>query len=152
MLNKIFKLKQHKTKVSTEILAGITTFMAISYIIFLNPIILEGSGMDKGAVYMATIIASALGTFLMGVIANVPYVQSAGLGLNALFTYTLCGTLGFTWQQALAMVFICGVINVLLTLTSIRKRIIDKCQDGTTRAPVQADAAEKENSLRRWCR
>ena len=124
MLNKIFKLKQHKTKVSTEILAGITTFMAISYIIFLNPIILEGSGMDKGAVYMATIIASALGTFLMGVIANVPYVQSAGLGLNALFTYTLCGTLGFTWQQALAMVFICGIINVLVTVTSLRKRII----------------------------
>ena len=124
MLNKIFKLKQHKTKVSTEILAGITTFMAISYIIFLNPIILEGSGMDKGAVYMATIIASALGTFLMGIIANVPYVQSAGLGLNALFTYTLCGTLGFTWQQALAMVFICGVINVLVTITSLRKRII----------------------------
>ena len=124
MLDKIFKLKQHKTKVSTEILAGITTFMAISYIIFLNPIILEGAGMDKGAVYMATILASAFGTFMMGVIANVPYVQSAGLGLNALFTYTLCGTLGFTWQQALAMVFICGVINVLITLTSLRKRII----------------------------
>lgn len=124
MLDKIFKLKQHKTKVSTEILAGITTFMAISYIIFLNPIILEGAGMDKGAVYMATILASAIGTFMMGIIANVPYVQSAGLGLNALFTYTLCGTLGFTWQQSLAMVFICGVINVLVTLTSVRKKII----------------------------
>ena len=124
MLDKIFKLKQHKTKVSTEILAGLTTFMAISYIIFLNPIILEGTGMDKGAVYMATILASAIGTFMMGIIANVPYVQSAGLGLNALFTYTLCGTLGFTWQQSLAMVFICGVINVLVTLTSVRKKII----------------------------
>lgn len=124
MLDKIFKLKQHKTKVSTEILAGLTTFMAISYIIFLNPIILEGAGMDKGAVYMATILASAIGTFMMGIIANVPYVQSAGLGLNALFTYTLCGTLGFTWQQSLAMVFICGVINVLVTLTSVRKKII----------------------------
>lgn len=124
MLDKIFKLKQHKTKVSTEILAGLTTFMAISYIIFLNPIILEGASMDKGAVYMATILASAIGTFMMGIIANVPYVQSAGLGLNALFTYTLCGTLGFTWQQSLAMVFICGVINVLVTLTSVRKKII----------------------------
>ncbi|MGN0966038.1 MAG: NCS2 family permease [Candidatus Coprovivens sp.] len=124
MLDKIFKLKQHKTKVSTEILAGLTTFMAISYIIFLNPIILEGAGMDKGAIYMATILASAIGTFMMGIIANVPYVQSAGLGLNALFTYTLCGTLGFTWQQSLAMVFICGIINVLVTLTSVRKKII----------------------------
>ena len=124
MLNKIFKLKDNKTKVSTELLAGLTTFMAISYIIFINPKILSMTGMDYNAVYVATILASALGTFLIGIIANVPYVQSAGLGLNALFTFTICGTLGFTWQQALAMVFICGVINVLITLTSIRKKII----------------------------
>ncbi len=124
MFNKIFKLKDNKTKVSTELLAGLTTFMAISYIIFINPKILSMTGMDYNAVYVATILASALGTFLIGIIANVPYVQSAGLGLNALFTFTICGTLGFTWQQALAMVFICGVINVLITLTSIRKKII----------------------------
>ena len=124
MFNIIFKLKDNKTKVSTELLAGLTTFMAISYIIFINPKILSMTGMDYNAVYVATILASALGTFLIGIIANVPYVQSAGLGLNALFTFTICGTLGFTWQQALAMVFICGVINVLITLTSIRKKII----------------------------
>ncbi len=124
MLEKIFKLKENKTNVMTELIAGLTTFMAISYIIFINPKILSATGMDYNAVYVATIIASAIGTFLIGIIANVPYVQSAGLGLNALFTYTICGTLGFTWQQGLAMVFICGVINVLITVTSIRKRVI----------------------------
>lgn len=124
MLEKIFKLKEHKTNISTEIFAGITTFMAMSYIIFINPAILSQTGMDYNSVYMATILASMLGTLITGLFANVPYVQGAGLGLNALFTYTLCGTLGFTWQQALAMVFICGVINVLITVTSIRKKVI----------------------------
>ena len=124
MLNKIFKLKQNKTTVATELLAGLTTFMAMSYIIFINPAILSETGMDYNSVYVATILASMLGTFLLGVIANVPYVQSAGLGLNALFTYTICGAMGFTWQQGLAMVFICGVINVLITLTSVRKMVI----------------------------
>lgn len=124
MLEKIFKLKENKTTVFTELIAGLTTFMAISYIIFINPSILSLTGMDYNSVYVATILASAIGTFLIGVIANVPYVQSAGLGLNALFTYTICGTLGFTWQQGIAMVFICGVINVLITITSIRKRVI----------------------------
>jgi len=124
MLNKIFKLKEKNTTVFTEFIAGLTTFMAISYIIFINPSILSNAGMDYNSVYMATILASIFGTLIMGLVANVPYVQSAGLGLNALFTYTICGTLGFTWQQALAMVFICGVINVLITITSIRKRVI----------------------------
>ena len=124
MLEKIFKLKQNKTSVITELIAGLTTFMAISYIIFINPAILSETGMDYNSVYVATILASMIGTMIMGFFANVPYVQSAGLGLNALFTYTICGTLGFTWQQGLAMVFICGVINVLLTLTSVRKKVI----------------------------
>lgn len=124
MLDKIFKLKKNKTNVFTEIIAGITTFMAVSYIIFINPVILSDTGMDYNSVYVATIIASMIGTLILGVVANVPYVQSAGLGLNALFTYTICGTLGFTWQQALAMVFICGAVNVLITVTSIRKMVI----------------------------
>ena len=124
MLEKIFKLKEKKTKVSTELIAGLTTFMAMSYIIFINPAILSETGMDYNSIYMATILASALGTLITGLFANVPYVQSAGLGLNALFTYTLCGALGFTWPQSLAMVFICGVLNVLITLTSIRKKVI----------------------------
>ena len=124
MLNKMFKLKENKTNVTTELIAGLTTFMAMSYIIFVNPAILSQTGMDYNSVYVATILASMIGTFILGVVANVPYVQSAGLGLNALFTYTICGTMGFTWQQALAMVFICGVINVLITLTSVRKKVI----------------------------
>lgn len=124
MLEKIFKLKENNTKVSTELLAGITTFMAMSYIVFINPAILADSGMDYNAVYIATILASILATLLLGLIANVPYVSSAGLGLNALFTYTICGTLGFTWQQALAMVFICGLANVIITVTNIRKKAI----------------------------
>ena len=124
MLDKFFKLKENKTKVLTEFMAGFSIFMSMSYIIFVNPLVLSKTGMDYNSVYVATILASAIGSLMLGLIANVPYVQSAGLGLNALFTYTLCGTMGFTWQQALAMVFICGCINVLITLTSIRKRII----------------------------
>lgn len=124
MLEKLFQLKENKTTVFTEVIAGITTFMAMSYIIFVNPAILSEAGMDYNSVYVATILASMIGTILLGIVANVPYVQSAGLGLNALFTYTICGTLGFTWQQALAMVFICGVVNVLITVTNVRKKII----------------------------
>lgn len=124
MLDRIFKLKENNTKLSTELIAGLTTFMAMSYIIFINPAILSDAGMEYSAVYMATIVASIVGTLMLGLIANVPYVTSAGLGLNALFTYTICGTFGFTWQQALAMVFICGLLNVLITVTNIRKKAI----------------------------
>ena len=124
MLEKLFKLKENKTTVLTEVIAGITTFMAMSYIIFVNPAILSNTGMDYNSIYVATILASMIGTLILGLVANVPYVQSAGLGLNALFTYTICGTLGFSWQQALAMVFICGIINVFVTITSVRKKVI----------------------------
>ena len=124
MIDKFFKLKENKTNILTELIAGVTIFISISYIIFINPKILSQSGMDYNAVYSATIIASIIGTLIMGLVANVPYVQSAGLGLNALFTYTICGTLGFTWQEALAMVFICGIINLIITATSIRKKLI----------------------------
>ena len=124
MIDKFFKLKENKTNILTELIAGVTIFISISYIIFINPKILSQSGMDYNAVYSATIIASIIGTLIMGLVANVPYVHSAGLGLNALFTYTICGTLGFTWQEALAMVFICGIINLIITATSIRKKLI----------------------------
>ena len=124
MIEKVFKLKENKTNIATEILAGITTFMAMSYIIFINPLVLSETGMDYNSVYVATILASMIGTLFLGIFANVPYVQSAGLGLNALFTYTICGSMGFSWEQGLAMVFICGCVNVLITLTSIRKKVI----------------------------
>ena len=124
MLEKIFKLKENKTNVQTEFIAGLTTFMAMSYIIFVNPTVLSQTGMDYNAVYGSTILASIIGTLILGLYANVPYAQSAGIGLGSLFTYTICGSMGYTWQQALAMVFICALINLMITLTSIRKKII----------------------------
>ena len=112
-MESLFKLKEHKTNVQKEMVAGLTTFMAMSYIIFVNPTILSQAGMDYNAVYAATIITSICGTLFLALYANVPYVASAGLGLNALFTYTLCGSLGFRWQESLAMVFICGILNIM---------------------------------------
>lgn len=128
-MEKFFKLKENKTNISTEFMAGVTTFFAMAYIIFVNPSMLSLAGtpdnpMPAGAIFLATIIASAVGTLIMGLFANVPYAQAPGMGLNAFFTFTVCGALGFTWQQALAMVFICGVINVTITITKIRKLII----------------------------
>ncbi|MEO1770940.1 NCS2 family permease [Candidatus Enterococcus ferrettii] len=123
-MEKFFKLKEHGTTVSTEIMAGVTTFFAMSYILFVNPSILSASGMPFQAVFLATIIASVIGTLVMGLFANVPYAQAPGMGLNAFFTYTVVFGLGYSWQQALAMVFLCGIINILITVTKIRKLII----------------------------
>lgn len=123
-MEKFFKLKENGTNMSTEIIAGMTTFFAMSYIIFVNPAMLSQTGMPWGAVFLATIIASTIGTLIMGLFANVPYAQAPGMGLNAFFTYTVCFGLGFSWQQALAMVFICGIVNIIITVTRIRKSII----------------------------
>ncbi len=120
----MFKLKQNGTTVSTEIMAGLTTFFAMSYIIVVNPGILAQCGMEWGAVFLATIISAIVGTLVMGLVANVPYAQAPGMGLNAFFVYTVCFGLGFTWQQALSMVFICGLLNIIITVTKIRKYII----------------------------
>ena len=124
MLEKIFKLKQNKTNLSTEFIAGLTTFMAMSYIIFVNPSVLSQTGMNYESVYVATIVTTVLATLIIGLYANVPYASSAGIGLGSLFTYTICGSLGYTWQQALAVVFICGTLNLIVTVTSLRKVII----------------------------
>lgn len=123
-MERFFKLKENGTKVSTEIMAGLTTFFAMSYIIFVNPAMLSQTGMPWGAVFLATVIASAVGTLIMGLFANVPYAQAPGMGLNAFFTFTVCFGLGFTWQEALAMVFICGLINIIITITKVRKMLI----------------------------
>lgn len=123
-MEKLFKLKENGTTVSTEIMAGVTTFFAMSYILFVNPTILSLAGMPFQAVFLATIIAAAIGTLVMGLFANVPYAQAPGMGLNAFFTYTVVFGLGYSWQQALAMVFLCGLINILITVTNIRKMII----------------------------
>lgn len=123
-MEKFFKLKENGTDVKTELMAGLTTFLTMAYILFVNPSILAAAGMDKNAVFAATIIAAAAGTLIMGLVANVPFAQAPGMGLNAFFTYTVVLGLGFTWEQALAMVFICGVINIIITTTKIRKIII----------------------------
>lgn len=123
-MEKLFKLKQNGTTVMTEITAGLTTFFAMAYIIVVNPGILSQAGMEWGAVFLATIIASVIGTLVMGLVANVPYAQAPGMGLNAFFVFTVCFALKFTWQQALSMVFICGLINILITVTKVRKLII----------------------------
>ncbi|MGL4772337.1 MAG: NCS2 family permease [Clostridium sp.] len=123
-MEKFFKLSENQTTVKTEILAGLTTYLTMAYILFVNPIILSQAGMDKGAVFIATILAATIGTLIMGLVANVPFAQAPGMGLNAFFTFTVVLGLGFTWEQALAMVFICGLINILITVTKIRKMII----------------------------
>ena len=123
-MEKFFHLKENGTTVSTEILAGLTTFFAMAYIIVVNPQILSQTGMPWGGVFLATIIAAIIGTLVMGLFANVPYAQAAGMGLNAFFTYTVCFGLGFSWQQTMCMVFLCGLINILITVTKIRKMII----------------------------
>ncbi|HOP72504.1 MAG TPA: NCS2 family permease [Thermoclostridium caenicola] len=129
LLENKFKLKENGTNVRTEFIAGLTTFFTMAYIIFVNPNILGLAGTDdnpfsKGGIYVATIIAAAVATLIMGLVANVPYAQAPGMGLNAFFTFTVSMGLGFTWQQALAMVFICGMINIIITVTQVRKAII----------------------------
>ncbi|MFC6180236.1 NCS2 family permease [Lactiplantibacillus daowaiensis] len=123
-MDKFFKLKESGTTVGTEIGAGVTTFFAMSYILFVNPQILGQTGMPQQAVFLATIIASVAGTLVMGLFANVPYALAPGMGLNAFFTYTVVMGLGFTWQEALALVFFCGIINIIITATKIRKMLI----------------------------
>lgn len=123
-LERQFNLRDNGTNVRTEAIAGITTFFTMAYIIFVNPTILGQTGIPQGGVYVATILAAVIGTLVMGLFANVPYAQAPGMGLNAFFTFTVVFGLGYTWQQALAMVFICGVINILITVTQIRKMII----------------------------
>ncbi len=124
VLDKYFGYTAAGSSLRTEIMAGLTTFFAMAYILFVNPSILSQSGMEWGAVFLATIIAAVIGTLVMGLVANVPYAQAPGMGLNAFFVYTVCFGLGFTWQQALSMVFICGLLNILITVTKVRKYII----------------------------
>lgn len=124
-MEKLFKLKEHGTDVRTEIMAGLTTFFAMSYILFVNPAMLSQTGMPEQGVFLATIIGSVAGTLMMAFYANLPYAQAPGMGLNAFFTYTVVFSLGYSWQEALAMVFLCGVISLIITVTKVRKMIIE---------------------------
>jgi AGZA family xanthine/uracil permease-like MFS transporter len=125
MLEKLFQLKAHNTTVRTEILAGITTFLTMAYILFVNPAILGETGMDKGAIFVATCLAAAIGSALMGLIANYPIALAPGMGLNAFFTYTVVLHMGHTWQVALGAVFISATLFFLLSIFRIREWIVN---------------------------
>lgn len=125
MLEKLFKLKANKTSVRTEVIAGCTTFLAMAYILFVNPSILGATGMDKGAVFVATCLAAAIGSVLMGMIANLPIALAPGMGLNAFFTYTVVLHMGYHWQVALGAVFISALTFFALSLFKIREWIIN---------------------------
>ena len=124
-MEKLFKLKEKGTDVRTEIIAGLTTFMAMAYILAVNPSILSESGMDWGSVFSATAVASAIACFLMGLIGNFPFALSAGMGLNAYFTYSVVFGLGVSWQVALAAVFVEGVIFLLLSVVNVREAMFE---------------------------
>jgi len=125
MLEKLFHLSKNKTNVKTEVLAGITTFMTMAYILIVNPGILSQTGMPKEAVFAATALASFIGTVIMAFVANYPFGMAPGMGLNAFFTFTICITLKFPWQVALAASFIEGIIFLLLNFINVRQAIID---------------------------
>ena len=125
MLERLFQLKAHDTNVRTEILAGITTFLAMAYILFVNPSILGETGMDKGAIFVATCLAAAIGSVTMGLIANYPIALAPGMGLNAFFTYTVVLHMGHTWQVALGAVFLSAVLFFLLSIFRIREWIVN---------------------------
>ena len=125
MLEKLFKLSEHNTCVRTELLAGVTTFLTMAYIIFVNPSILAQTGMDQGAVFVATCLAAAFGCFIMGLYANYPVAQAPGMGLNAFFTFGVVMGMGYTWQVALGAVFLSGIAFLILSMFKVREWIVN---------------------------
>ena len=125
MLNKLFGLNPKETNVKTEIMAGLTTFLTMAYILAVNPNILSATGMDRGALFSTTVLISAVATILMGLYAKLPFALAPGMGLNAFFAYTICLIMGYSWQFALTAVFLEGLIFILLTVTNVREKIVD---------------------------
>ncbi len=125
MLERFFKLKENGTDAKTEVLAGITTFMTMAYILAVNPSILSAAGMDQGAVFTATALAAVIGTLLMALLANYPFALAPGMGLNAYFAYTIVLGMGYSWQYALTAVFAEGIIFILLSATNVREAIFN---------------------------
>lgn len=125
MLDRFFKLSEHGTTIRTEMLAGLTTFLTMAYIIFVNPAILAETGMDKNAVFVATCLAAAFGSAMMGIVANYPIALAPGMGLNAYFTYSVVDGMGLSWQTALGAVFVSGLIFMAVSLFKIREKIIN---------------------------
>ena len=123
-MERFFKLKEHGTTVKTEIIAGLTTFFAMAYIIFVNPSYLSQAGMDYTSVLVATCVSAAIGCFLTAFLANVPFAQAPGMGLNAFFTFSVCASMHYTWQQALTIVFISGILFLIIAVSPVRSKII----------------------------
>ncbi|HJS31196.1 MAG TPA: NCS2 family permease, partial [Alphaproteobacteria bacterium] len=121
MLDRFFQLSEHRTDIRTELLAGLTTFLTMAYIVFVNPSILAAAGMDQGSVFVATCLAAALSTFIMGLYANYPIALAPGMGLNAYFAFALVKGMGLTWQTALGAVFISGLLALLLSVSPVRE-------------------------------
>ncbi|KPZ71970.1 putative adenine permease PurP [Shewanella sp. P1-14-1] len=125
MLEKLFKLKDNQSSLKQEVIAGITTFLTMAYIIFVNPMMLADAGMDQGAVFVATCLAAAIGCLIMGLVANYPIALAPGMGLNAFFTYTVVGEMGYSWETALGAVFMSGICFLVLSLVKIREWIVN---------------------------
>lgn len=125
MLEKLFGFNPKETTVRTEIMAGITTFLTMAYILAVNPNILSETGMDKGALFTTTVVMSALATIFMGLYAKLPLALAPGMGLNAFFAYSVCMIMGYSWQFALTAVFLEGIVFILLTITNLREKIVD---------------------------
>ncbi|GLP96916.1 NCS2 family permease [Paraferrimonas sedimenticola] len=125
MLEKLFQLRQHETNLRQEVVAGVTTFLTMAYIIFVNPAMLADAGMDQGAVFVATCLAAAIGCFIMGFVANYPIALAPGMGLNAFFTYTVVLEMGHSWESALGAVFLSGICFMILSLVKIREWIVN---------------------------
>lgn len=125
MTEKLFHLKENNTNIKTECIAGVTTFMTMAYILAVNPNILSAAGMNPTAVLLATCLASFLGTMCMGLMANLPFALSAGMGLNAFFAYTVVGNMGYPWQIALLAVFIERLVFLVLSLTNVREALFN---------------------------
>ena len=129
MLKKFLGVDLKETTVKTEIMAGITTFLTMAYILAVNPNILSETGMDKGALFTTTVVMSALATIFMGLYAKLPLALAPGMGLNAFFAYTVCMVMGYSWQFALTAVFLEGIVFILLTITNLREKIVDVIPD-----------------------
>ena len=125
LMEKLFKLKEHNTNVRTEIIGGLTTFFAMAYILFVNPMYLSQAGMNWGSVFTATCVASAVGCLLTAFLANVPFAQAPGMGLNAFFTFTVCFGMGYTYQQALTIVLLSGILFLIIAVSPLRDKIIN---------------------------
>ena len=125
MIEKLFKLKENKTTVKTEVVAGITTFMTMAYILAVNPNLLSASGMDATAILIATCLASFVGTAAMSLLANYPFALAPGMGLNAYFAYTVCLGWGYDWRVALLAVFLEGIVFIILSITNVREAIFN---------------------------